>query len=93
MSLNDRKIGIATDSNGDDYGKLPQDMTPEGWSTLGHSKKNIMRVIRGFCVECSGGSESEARKCTAVECQLWPYRMGKNPFRVISEAQRRGFNR
>src|SRR5260370_37092818 len=34
---------------------------------------------------CSGGSESEARKCTAIGCALWPYRMGWNPFRAPRE--------
>ena len=33
----------------------------------------------------SGGSESEARKCTAIGCALWPYRMASNPFRAPRE--------
>jgi hypothetical protein len=42
-------------------------------------------VIRAKCIDCSGGSESEARKCTAIGCALWPYRMASNPFRVPRE--------
>lgn len=39
-----------------------------------------IKAIRAFCVECSGNNEAEARRCTAVGCQLWPFRMGSNVF-------------
>jgi len=26
-------------------------------------------------------AQAEARKCTATTCPLWPFRMGRNPFR------------
>jgi len=38
-----------------------------------------IKAIRAFCIDCSGGSKSEARKCTAYECALWRLRMGTNP--------------
>lgn len=38
------------------------------------------RVVRAKCLDCSCGQESEVRKCTALACALWPYRMGTNPF-------------
>jgi hypothetical protein len=41
-----------------------------------------IRAIRAKCIDCSGGSPSEARKCTAVGCALWPYRMGTSPRRA-----------
>ncbi len=28
-------------------------------------------AVRLFCIECSGGSLGEARKCPARECPLW----------------------
>lgn len=90
MSYTDSKIGLEQE-NGADIGKNPSDMDLGELGSLGHSKQNLLRAIRGFCVECSGGSQSEARRCTAVHCQLWPYRMGRNPFRKVSEAQRRAF--
>ncbi|WP_035873268.1 hypothetical protein [Cucumibacter marinus] len=39
-----------------------------------------IKAIRAKCIDCSGGNASEARKCTATGCALWPFRMGKNPF-------------
>ncbi len=37
-------------------------------------------AIRAFCVGCMGGQVYEVRKCTKRNCQLYPFRMGKNPF-------------
>jgi hypothetical protein len=50
-----------------------------------HDPVPLLRVIRAKCIDCSGGSESEARKCTAIGCALWPYRMASNPFRTPRE--------
>lgn len=64
-------------------------MPIEELNALGHEKKNLIKVVRAFCIECSGGSEAEARKCTATKCQLWPYRMGRNPFRKPMSEERK----
>lgn len=50
---------------------------------------NPLRAIRAKCLDCSGGSWTEVRNCPSQECELWPFRMGKNPFRKrkkLSEA-------
>jgi len=39
------------------------------------------KAIRKKCIDCSGGSLREVRLCWATECPLYPFRMGKNPFR------------
>lgn len=46
---------------------------------LGHPTSPL-KAIRANCVACCGDSYAEANKCTATGCQLWPYRMGRNPF-------------
>lgn len=46
----------------------------------GHVKKPLLKVIRKKCLDCCCGQHSEVRKCHITDCQLWPYRMGKNPF-------------
>ena len=46
----------------------------------GHTKKPLLKVIRKKCIDCCAGKYSEVKKCTAKDCDLWPYRMGKNPF-------------
>lgn len=36
-------------------------------------------AIRDFCVECNGDSAKAVRECTASNCPLFPYRMGRHP--------------
>ena len=42
--------------------------------------KSPAKAIRAKCLDCSGGQASEVRKCVAIDCALWPFRMGVNPF-------------
>ena len=42
---------------------------------------NPVKIIRLKCIDCCCGSVSEVRLCTAKNCPLWPWRMGKNPYR------------
>lgn len=50
-----------------------------------------LKAIRLKCVDCSGGSRSEVALCVIPDCPLYPYRMGRNPFRqarVLTPEQR-----
>ena len=56
-----------------------------------HGGNNPLEAIRARCLDCCCGSASEVRKCTAVACPSWPFRMGTNPFRqkrVLSADQK-----
>lgn len=66
--------------NGETHGADPRHLSVDTLNAAGHEKAPLLRVIRAFCLECSGGVEPEVRKCTAIKCLLWPYRMNKNPF-------------
>ena len=66
-------------ASGEMVGLDPRSAGKKLLQVLGHPESPL-RAIRAFCVECSGGSAAEARKCTAVTCPLWPMRMAKNPF-------------
>jgi hypothetical protein len=46
----------------------------------GHQPQSPLAAIRAKCVDCSGGSPSEARRCEAVDCPLWPFRSGLHPW-------------
>ncbi|WP_319544226.1 hypothetical protein [uncultured Pseudodesulfovibrio sp.] len=51
-----------------------------------------LQAIRAKCVDCSGWSTKEVRKCELEDCPLHDFRMGKNPHRkkrVLTEAQRK----
>ena len=40
-----------------------------------------LKAIRCFCIECMGGQVREVKDCTAPNCPLYAFRMGKNPYR------------
>jgi hypothetical protein len=47
---------------------------------LGRGQLSPLKVIREKCIDCSGGSLVEVRRCHLIKCALWPFRMGANPF-------------
>ena len=50
----------------------------------GHVKRPLLKVIRSKCLDCCVGQPGEVRLCQFYDCDLWPFRMGKNPFTNIS---------
>lgn len=40
----------------------------------------LLKVIRHYCLHCCGYYEGVTKTCTADDCVLHPYRMGRNPF-------------
>jgi hypothetical protein len=42
-------------------------------------KAAILQAIRGKCLECSCFQPNEVRGCPVTECELWPYRLGRDP--------------
>ena len=49
------------------------------------SNSNPVKAIRMKCIDCSGGRRSEVERCTVRDCALYPFRMGRNPFRAVRE--------
>ena len=49
------------------------------------SNTNPVKAIRMKCLDCSGGSRTEVERCQVKDCALYPFRMGKNPFRAVRE--------
>ena len=50
-----------------------------------------MKAIRAKCIDCSGGSSNEVKLCAIPDCPLYPYRLGRHPFRatrVLTDEQR-----
>lgn len=55
-------------------------------------KHNPVKAIREKCIDCCGGSTSEVKECTCESCPIYPFRLGKNPFRQkreLTEEQRK----
>lgn len=76
--------------SGEKIGRDPRAMTTAELNALGHTANSVLRAVRRNCIDCSGGSETEVRKCVTTQCPLWPFRMGSNPLnrREVSEEQR-----
>lgn len=41
-----------------------------------------VKAIRAKCIDCSAGSVEEVRECNVKDCPLYPFCMGKNPYRT-----------
>lgn len=72
---------------GENIGLDPAFLSVETLKALGHPLAPL-KAIRAHCVQCGGGSYSEANKCTATSCPLWPYRMGRNPFHAKAKKRK-----
>src|SRR5262245_47745213 len=65
---------------GELVGRDPREV-PSETLALHHREKNPLKALRARCLDCCCGQASEVRKCSAVACPSWPFRMGTNPFR------------
>ena len=84
------KIALGTEAgpDGNRIGRDPRKMGPDELRVLGHAPMSPTAAIRAHCLDCCGGSSDEVRKCTAARCPSWPFRMGMNPWRTVSEGRR-----
>ncbi len=81
-------IGVVKLSNGETEGRDPREMSITALAEIGHTQTPLLKVIRAKCLDCSH-TVYEVARCTAVDCPLWAYRMGVNPFRAErTEAQK-----
>ena len=44
------------------------------------TKNGILKAVRNNCHECACGSVKEIADCMMVECPMFAFRMGKDPF-------------
>lgn len=52
---------------------------------------NPVKAIRAYCLSCCLENANEVAQCAASGCELWEFRMGKNPYRakrVYTEEQK-----
>lgn len=78
------------DADGENLiGVIPSRISKADLLDLGHPPSPI-KAIRAKCLDCCGGSESEARKCTALNCPLWPLRMGRNLYHASAKRDANG---
>ena len=56
---------------------------------MGFAPVPVLKAIRAKCLDCSGGSHAEVADCRVRSCALYPFRMGKNPWRAELSAEQR----
>ena len=56
------------------------EMDTDTAQTHGHEKRPLLRAIRAKCMDCCVQQQAEVARCVSYSCDLWPYRMGSNPF-------------
>jgi hypothetical protein len=76
---NSRQVGLILDGKHME-GCDPRTMSRGDFLALGHGKISPIKAIRLRCLDCCVGQPGEVRKCPAVECPSWPFRMGVNPW-------------
>jgi hypothetical protein len=79
----DRNAYIERLPDGSTAGLDPRTMDRAKLEAL-HEPLPVLKAIRAKCLDCCCCQEGEIRRCTAVYCPLWPFRMGTNPFRTPS---------
>jgi hypothetical protein len=74
------------ESGGPWVGRDPRGVTLAAWEAAGVARRTPMEAIRAKCLGCCGGVPKEVRLCMALNCPIWPYRMGTDPFRGSRQA-------
>ena len=46
---------------------------------------NPVKAIRAKCLDCCCGQVNEVKLCPCPDCPLYPFRLGKNPYRQKRE--------
>ena len=44
--------------------------------------RNPVKAIKEKCLDCCCGQKKEVEECPMNECALYPFRLGKNPYRA-----------
>lgn len=59
---------------------VPLGSTPESLRRFGIARRPVLSAVRAFCIACAG-TWREAELCECAGCPLWPYRLGRDPWR------------
>lgn len=52
---------------------------------LKHKANSPQKAIVNFCISCMGYHKSYVKECPALNCPLYDFRLGKNPYRKSRE--------
>ena len=79
-----RRVLLRRSPNAEDEGEFigrdPRKIPLADWRAAGVEASGVMQAIRPKCLDCVCHQPGEVRKCVAVTCPLWPFRMGTDVF-------------
>jgi hypothetical protein len=91
--MNPAQKALLEKRDGWDVGRDPRQVSRDELIAAGHKPMSPLKALRARCIDCCADQPSEVRLCTAVTCPSWPFRMGANPWREISEGRRKAGRR
>lgn len=80
------------DENVDELEEDSSEVIVENYT--GERITSVLKAVKFKCLDCSANQRDEVKYCPCTNCTLWPFRLGKNPYRkkrVMSEEQRNAF--
>ncbi len=91
--MNPAQKALLEKRDGWDVGRDPRQVSRDELIAAGHQPMSPLKALRARCIDCCADQPGEVRLCTAVTCPSWPYRMGANPWREVSEGRRKAGRR
>lgn len=76
-----RALALEQHSDGQMIGRDPRLLQQSELREIGHRPMSAQEALRLRCIDCCSGSMDEVRKCVAIACPAWPFRMGKSPWK------------
>jgi hypothetical protein len=70
-------------------GRDPRSMSVADLEAAGRPRISRGDAIRAKCLDCCCGAPAEVRRCAMIDCALWPFRMGTDPYREPMGEERR----
>jgi hypothetical protein len=70
---------LSPGDNGELIGKRPKTVDPAKLREQFPAQR-WPKAVRAKCLDCCCGNAAEVTKCVDLDCPLWPYRFGINPF-------------
>jgi len=84
IQIEARRILLKRSPHAEDEGELigrdPRKIPLADWRAAGMEPIGVMQAIRAKCLDSCGDQPGEVRKCVAVTCPIWAFRMGVDVF-------------
>ena len=70
-------------------GKVPRNLSGADLEAMGRPRVSRGDAIRAKCLDCVCGVAIEVKRCGMLDCALWPFRMGTDPYRAEMSDERK----